>query len=226
MKRTLIVILAFSFISMFMISSVAAATSQGFEWGVSVDDEFTYAFKFVDEGVTTLDERINITITSAPSIPDPMSDWTDIPECFIDIVYFNGTALGLEIIIILGVLAVGGVWVVPKGNYPLLSQFANESAWWSENHTIIDTYSNWGIRVTGEDDGAPTSLTLQYSKTDGVCSQYILEGTNSTSGKTSSASLIREGLGFDIVGFVVDNALYIGIGLVVLIVIVALTKKK
>ncbi len=44
MKRMLQSILAMSFVAMFLISPVAAATSEGLEWGVALNDEFTFQF--------------------------------------------------------------------------------------------------------------------------------------------------------------------------------------
>ena len=62
MKRTLQILLAISFAAMFLISPVAAATSQGLEWGVALDEEFTYILESTD-GDDSFDEGINITIT-------------------------------------------------------------------------------------------------------------------------------------------------------------------
>ncbi|MFX1579526.1 MAG: hypothetical protein ACFFBJ_07740, partial [Promethearchaeota archaeon] len=66
MKRTLEIVLVMSFIAMFLISPVAAATSDGLQWGVALDDEFTYHFTWVEEGETTFDEGINVTVEATP----------------------------------------------------------------------------------------------------------------------------------------------------------------
>ena len=42
MKRTLQIMIAMSFVAIFLISPVAAATSEGLEWGVALNDEFTF----------------------------------------------------------------------------------------------------------------------------------------------------------------------------------------
>ena len=59
MKRTLQLVLALSFISLFIVSSISAATSQGFEWGVGIDNEFVYRMSVDEEGTRTFDELMN-----------------------------------------------------------------------------------------------------------------------------------------------------------------------
>ncbi|MHA3963318.1 MAG: hypothetical protein AM325_007230 [Candidatus Thorarchaeota archaeon SMTZ1-45] len=220
MNRTLKVVLVISFVAIFLISPVAAATSEGLEWGVVLNDEFTYRFVWVDEGETTFDEGMNITVEATPgAIPDPLSDWTSIPTVDIDMYYTNGTALGIEALLFLGFIGIGGYFIVPTGNYNLLTELAMDSDWWTENHTIINDSSVWGVRLSGVDDGDPVSLYVQYLKSDGFCARYVLEATNSTSGVKTTVSLIRDGLGLDILGLLQDNILYVGLGVGVIVII-------
>lgn len=221
MRRTLEIVLVMSFAAMFLISPVAAvATSQGLDWGVALSDEFTYHFTWVEEGETTFDEGINVTVEATPgTIPDPLTDYSLIPTVDIDLFYTNGTALGLEAIVLLGFIAVGGYFTVPIGNFSLLTDLAMDSAWWTENHTIINDSSVWGVRLSGVDDGNPVAVYAHYLKADGFCARYVLESTNSTSGKKTSISLIRDGLGLDIFGLLQDNILYVGIGVGVIVIL-------
>ncbi len=220
MNRTLQIVLVMSFVATLLISPVAAATSEGLAWGVALNDEFTYQFTFVDEGETTFDEGVNITVEATPgSIPDPLTDWSSIPVVDIDICYTNGTALGLEAIVFLGFIGIGGYFVVPTGNYSHLASLAMDSVWWTENHTIINDSSFWGIKLSGVDDGNPMSLYVHYLKSDGFCARYVLEATNSTSGLKTTVSLIRDGLGLDIIGLLMDNILYVGIGVGVVVIL-------
>lgn len=220
MNRTHKITLAMSFVAIFLISPVAAVSSEGFEWGVALNDEFTYRFVWVDEGETTFNEGMNITVDTTPgTIPDPLTNWTSIPEVNIEMYYTNGTPLGIEAFLFLGFIGVGGYFVVPTGNYSLLTDLAMDSEWWTENHTIINDSSVWGVRLSGVDDGDPVSIYVQYLKSDGFCARYVLETTNSTSGQKTSVSLIRDGLGLDIIGLLQDNILYVGIGIGVIVII-------
>jgi hypothetical protein len=115
LKRTLQTVLVMSFLAMFLISPVAAATSQGLEWGVAQNDEFTYRLTMVDEGVQTYDEGLNVTVTgSTPAITDPLTTWLGIPILDINMVYTNGTTVIFEALVIgLASILVGGVFIAP-----------------------------------------------------------------------------------------------------------------
>jgi hypothetical protein len=228
MKRTLQIVLALSLASMFLISPAVAATSQGLEWGVTVGDEPTYKFKFVDEGDVTFDEGVNVTVTSVPVIPDPITAWYELPTVLSTMVYTNGSAIGLEMIVLLGMLAFGGYFVVPIGNFSLLTELALDSPWWTDNHTMVNDGSVWGSRLTDSEDEISTVAYVHYLKSDGFLARYVVEATNTTDGVKSSVSLIRDGLGMDIIGWISDNILIVGIGVgaVVLLGAVVCVKRK
>ena len=221
MKRTLQTVLVMSFLAMFLISPVAAATSQGLEWGVAQNDEFTYRLTMVDEGVQTYDEGLNVTVTgSTPAITDPLTTWLGIPILDINMVYTNGTTVIFEALVIgLASILVGGVFIAPKGNYSLLAELAAAAPWWTVNHTIVSDSAFWGIRLSFIDDDAPSQIFVQYSKSNGVCARFNIESTNSTSNKKSTLSLVRDGLGLDIVQLLQDNILYVGIGVGVIVIL-------
>lgn len=233
------ILLAMSFLAMVLVSPVAAATSQGLEWGVAEDDEFTFVMTFVDEGEQTFEEGINITILEdPPAIADPLTNWSDIGYSNINATFTNGTELGLYGLLLLGYMSVSGVLFVPIGNYSLLTVLAQDSTWWNENCTLIDNSLFWGVTMTGMDGEMEESITIEYLKSDGFTSRYILQATNTTSSVASSVSLIRDnlpelttttnttGTGFDVVGFITDNALYIGIGIIIILLLVIIVKKR
>ena len=226
MKRTLQIILALSLASMFLISPAIAATSQALEWGVTVGDEPTYRFKFVDEGEVTFDEGVNITVTSIPVIPDPITDWVQIPTVLSTMVYTNGSAIGLEAIVLLGILAFGGYFVLPIGNFTLLTELAMDSSWWTENHTIVNDGSVWGSRLTATDEEINQVAYVHYLKSDGFLARYVIEATNTTDGVKSSVSLIRDGLGTDIIGWISDNILIVAIGVGVIVILGAVVCRR
>ncbi|NHI88556.1 MAG: hypothetical protein EAX87_03475 [Candidatus Thorarchaeota archaeon] len=221
MKRTLQTVLVMSFLAMILISPVAAATTQGLEWGVAQNDEFTYRLRMVDEGVQTYDEGMNITVTgSTPALSDPLTTWLSIPVVLANMVYTNGTpAIAEAVVIGFASILVGGVFIVPIGNFSLLADLAAAAPWWTVNHTIVSDSAFWGIRLSYMDDDSPSQIYVQYSKSNGVCARFNIESTNSTSHKKSSFSLVRDGLGLDIVQLLQDNILYVGIGVGVIVIL-------
>ena len=62
MKRTLSVILAFAFISMFCVSPVLAATSQGLEWGVADGHRVDYTMTSDAEEIPNEDITLKLMI--------------------------------------------------------------------------------------------------------------------------------------------------------------------
>ena len=116
-------------------------------------------------------------------------------------------------------ILVGGVFIAPTGNFSLLADLAAAAPWWTVNHTIVSDSAFWGIRLSFVDDGAPSQVFMQYSKSNGVCARFNIESTNSTSNKKSTLSLVRDGLGLDIVQLLQDNILYVGIGVGVIVIL-------
>jgi len=229
MKRTLELLLAMSFVAMFLISPVAAATSEGLEWGIALNDEFTFQMVFVDEGNQTLNEGINVTIAEAPpAISDPLTNLTDIDTFNLTMTFYNGTELGLFGILFLGLYEVGSHFAYPIGNFSLLTKLAMAESWWNSNYTIINNAQVWGIKLSETSGDAQATITAEYLKADGFCSSYTLQSTNTTDSVVSSVSFTRTtpGSGFDIVGFVTDNALYIGIGVIIILLLIILVKRR
>ena len=101
-------------------------------------------------------------------------------------------------------------------------------SWWNSNYTLINNAQYWGISISETSGGAQETITAQYLKADGFCSSYTLQSTNTTDSVVSSVSFTRTspGSGFDIVGFVTDNALYIGIGVIIILLLVIIVKRK
>jgi len=238
MKRTLQALLAMSFLAMIMISPVAAATSQGLQWGVAKDDQFTFKMIAVDEGDESFNEGINVTILDAPpALDDPLTNWSNIGYSNLNMTFYNGTTLGLYGIVFLGLVAVGSLFMIPIGNFTLLTELAQSSVWWNTNCSITDNALYWGITISGMSSEMNQTIKAEYLKEDGFASRYILQSTNTTDSKVSSVSFIRDnlptlttttnttGTGFDIIGFVQDNALYIGLGVVIILLLVIIVKK-
>jgi hypothetical protein len=227
MKRTLQVFLALALVSIFLAQPAMAASNEGLDWGVAADDELTYRFVIDDpENEMTLDEGVNITITATPALPSDVNVWSDIPDVSADIVYTNGTAVGLELLVILGIMYAGGHIVVPVGNFTHLGVLAQAESWWTENTTLINSSSEWGTRFTASEDDESILVRTTYLKSDGMLARYQLEITNTTSGVKYGASLIRDGLGFDFMGWIQDNLLIVGIGVGVIVLLGAVVCVK
>lgn len=220
MKRTLQVTLVVSFMAILLISPVAAATSEGLEWGVALNDEFSFQYKVIQEGVTIFDEGVNFTVDSTPgAIDDPLTAWSNLDYVDIDFAYTNGSSMGFETIYLLGILLAGGHFVVPIGNFSLLTELLMDSLFWSENTTIVNDGTVWGARTTGTQDEMVMQVNVHYLKADGFIARYTLEATNTTANVRSSVSLIRDGLGLDIIGLLQDNILYVGIGVGIIVIL-------
>lgn len=240
MKRALQVLLAISFATMFLISPVAAATSQGLEWGVALDDEFTYQMELIDDGPDSFDEGINFTIIEIPpTIDDPLTNWTHIGEVDLNVTFYNGTSLGLYTLLFLGLLVVNGYIAVPVGNYSLLTELVMAESTWNENFTLIDNDLFWGMNLTATNEDVKQTIVAEYLKEDGFLSRYLFLATNITTSEIYGVTVIRNNLpvlstttttttsttttnttstDFDIVGLVTDNILYISIGLGIIII--------
>ncbi|MHA1576763.1 MAG: hypothetical protein ACTSU3_05330 [Candidatus Thorarchaeota archaeon] len=232
MKRALQIVLALSFVGMFLVSPVAAATSQGFEWGVSLGDSFEFTMTNSEDGVTE-GIYLNITGTATLAIPDPLTDWNNIPaDIDIDFWWANGTSMGFYALVFLGLMATGAMIVVPIGNWTVLSTLIAAEL---TGETATDTSSLWGVVWTNTINAThETRITAHYAKADGFLAEYKMEtAVSATNAVVESFTVIRDdipagpggGVG-DIVQLLTDNILYIGIGVVVLLLVAILIKKK
>ena len=103
---------------------------------------------------------------------------------------------------------------------------SSPSIFWSENTTIVNDSTNWGVRTTGAEDDMTMQVHIHYLKSDGFLSRYTIEARNTTSNIRSSASLIRDGVGLDIVALLQDNLLYVGIGVIVILGVVVCIRRR
>lgn len=231
MKRTLNLILVLAILSMFLVAPVAAATSQGLEWGPAYGFTVEYEMSSVHDDSFNEDIYINVTAVPTAAIPDPLTDWSNIPDFTLGFWWANGTSMGLVAIVFLGVYFVGAKFVVPIGNFTLLQELlapeitgeeftSDANLWrivWSQDLTSTEEY-----QITGA-----------YSKVDGFLSEYKLE-TVSTLNDTvlESFEAIRKdiptgGGGLDdILGLIQDNLLLVGAGVVILILVIIICKKR
>ena len=220
MKRTLQVLLALSLATMFLVSPVAAATSQGLEWGIEVGDQWNFDLTSVTDGVTEMSEVMYFEVTGgAATIPNILTLWSSIPTVTFDIEWANGTALGWSALIFIFYAVATSGWVVPIGNYTLLGELYEANVFY--NGTVYNSGNYWGMDV---DDflGDPIDIHVDYLKDDGFLAHWTVTTEN------GSLTMTRQGLpGLDIVGFIQDNLILVAAGgAILLIAIIVCMKRK
>lgn len=222
MKRALNVILAVAIVTMFLVSPVAAATSQGLEWGVASGDRFDFTMSSTDEDVPSEDIYLNITDMPALAIPDPLDDWNAIPEPDIGFWWENGTSMGLSTLIFLGIYFVGAKFALPVGNFTLLQSLLAPELTGEDITSAGGLWTvEWSMDTTATEEA---KITAAYSTSDGFLAEYKIE-TWSTLNDTLLESIevtratIPGGGVDDILQLLEDNILYVGIGVAVIVII-------
>ncbi|MBD3407751.1 MAG: hypothetical protein GF411_16655 [Candidatus Lokiarchaeota archaeon] len=231
MTRMLQILVAISLVSMLMVTNVAAATSQGLEWGVAEDDKFNYTLTIESEN-DTISDGVYFEITSLSTIPNTMDNFTDIPITSSTWYWTaNDTALSFWslFLIILPTAIVGGYNVVPIGNYDLLTTLHSDFIGAEEELenvtvTYINNYHYWGVSATWDDEDITMTLETTFLKSDGALATASMSGE--LEDETVSLSLTRLDLPSEIETLIMSNILYIGIGVGVVIILGAVVCKK
>ena len=229
MKRMPMMIMTLAIAGMFLISPVAAASSQGLGWAVDIGfhTEYTLTATHVSTlGVPDLNEGFYMNLTGMPGvpIPDPLDNWTEIPSNFaIQFYWDNGTSIGQWISMFSGLTAVGDRFILPIGNWDLLETLlANELVGEDITSGVTEWQVVWSMDQTSTED---LRITATYSKTDGVLSDYGIEIVSTLNSSVLGHFLVErttEPGGSELVQFLLDNILYIGIGIGIIVIIGAL----
>ncbi|MHA1930274.1 MAG: hypothetical protein ACTSV2_17015 [Candidatus Thorarchaeota archaeon] len=226
MKRALQLILALTIVSIFMISPVAAATSQGFEWGFATGDRFDFT---ISDSETDLNEGIYLNITAMPAaaIADPITTWFTIPQPTGGTYFDNGTVVpSMYTAFLILLLFINGKMAVPIGNFTLLQELAAGEMTGEE---FVDTTTVWGIEYTFAQNATHDyKITNTFSKTDGFLAEFSFEFLLSADDSVlESFSLVRDAVpSLDIVQLLQDNIILVAAGVGVLIVLAIVCKKK
>ncbi|MFW9920708.1 MAG: hypothetical protein ACFFED_13980 [Candidatus Thorarchaeota archaeon] len=230
MKRALQIMIALAIVSMFMFQPVAAATSQGLEWGVAAGDRFDFTMSSTEDSLNEA-MYMNITVMPALAIPDPLNNWNSIPIPSIGMWWANGTTIGLYALLFFGLIAVGSRIVVPIGNFTHLQALITPVL---TGENIINTANTWGVSW-GEEVNATHEylITGTFAKADGFLAEYKIETLlSSTSAVLESISVIRNNIpsgGVDlnfILDWIQNNLIIVGAGVVILILLIIVCKKK
>lgn len=222
MKRAIQLFSVILFITVIAATPVLAASNQGFEWGFEAGDKFNYTFQMHNYtgNSVLIDEKIYLSITTLPTIPDDMTSWNDIPVVNMAAKWANGTDMGFIVLIFIAAERIA----VPIGNYTLLTEFINAKA----NYDVIDDSLFWGFEHDlALSNGLKMTIHVDFLKSDGMLAHYTVTNFNGTT-KYSDVTVIREGLpaGGDIVGLLKDNALYIGAAIVVIGAVYCFARRK
>jgi len=229
MKRTLVLLVAAATVLMFAVSPAAAATSQNLSWGVAENDQFNFTFDAAnpDEGLS-LHEGMYMLVTDAPpTIPNVVTDWTQVPTVDLDMKWTNGTSIGLYVLIFLGIIPFGAHFAVPIGNWTLMTEVVQTSGSWNDSTTFTTNSAYWGMSLTYSSSGLRYTVAVSYLKSDGFLAKYEMKATNITSSTvTFDFGVIREGLPNDLIVTLQDNILLIGIGVGVVVIVGAVVCMK
>ncbi|NWF97207.1 MAG: hypothetical protein HXY34_13805 [Candidatus Thorarchaeota archaeon] len=221
------ILLVAALAGMVLMTPVAAATSQGLAWGVKLNDQFNFDMVVNDvTGDDDVDEIIYLRVNTAPDvIPNIITNWTEIPDVDLDFKWVNGTDMGFSVLIFLFLALVGMKFAVPIGNFTLMTQLITSIPDYSENITIINDYYYWGMKFSGSFLSNKLEVTGSYLKSDGFLAKYLVKTYNGTA-IDKEMNIIRQGLPSDIQVLIMNNILYIGIGVAVLVILGAVVCKK
>lgn len=230
MKRALQIMLALALVSMFLMQPVAAATSQGLEWGFASGARFDFTMSSTEDDFTEA-MYMNITAMPALAIPDPLTSWTSIPMPTVGMWWANGTTIGLYVLLFFGLITVGSRLAVPIGNYSLLESLITPIL---TGEDIINTANTWGV-TWGEEENATHEylITGTFAKADGFLAEYKIETLlSSTQQVLESITVIRNnipsgGLDLDyILDWIQNNLIIVGAAVVIVILLAVVCKKK
>jgi len=225
MKSTIQLFLVAAIIGAVLAAPAAAATSQGLEYAVKEGDRFNFLLEMESE-TSSVSERLYIVVAGVPTIPNAMTVWTELMQIGFDVFWANGTAIFwmiLPFIFYPITEYVSHQICVPTGNYELLSELLLDT--YTEKVTTTNGYYYWGAKYISMDAGYAVQVTLMYLKSDGFLASYTVTHTNGTD-TTFTQSMVRDGLPSDIQVLIMDNLLFIGIGVVVLVIIGVVVCKK
>jgi hypothetical protein len=204
-KRKVILILSILLIGMMLAgpSPVTAQTSENLDWGIEVGDITNFSFYYwAEESDITLNENMYINITGPMGvIPDPLINYSDIPDTPAEALWVNGTDMGFMLMIIIYVWKIA----IPTGNWSLMTALVEnvteftiiETIFPVEPHVIIDNWYQWGytfnVSISGIEN-VENVANVTYLKSDGSFAAMHLVGyVEGTSTLIGEASMYRDG---------------------------------
>jgi hypothetical protein len=183
MKRTLTLLTVIFLVSMMHIVPVMAASNQGLEWGVDPGVSIDYML-IVDADDITFDGGIYVEYNAtalAPTIPDSIANWSEIPYFDMDFFYANDTSMGFIAIILIAAYNIQ----VPIGNWTFLSELAEDTI--NVANFVLDDEDPYFWGYSWEDDdweyaseGLRITVHVDFLKIDGCLAHYTMSAVNIT----------------------------------------------
>lgn len=212
MKRVPLVLATIAILCLFMISPVAAANNQGLSWAVASGDRFNFTVTTEIPGEDAVNEGFYYLIDANPgTIPDDMTVWAQIPTISADTFWTNGSTASL------GLIGADKL-AVPIGNWTLLSALAEDLTY--PGYEDINDAAYWGYkaRTVFFIPEIQMRLEVKWLKSDGFISVVDVSFWNTTSdSEYGTFKIARQG--GDIMALIMDNILYIGIGVGIIVII-------
>ncbi|TFG32840.1 hypothetical protein EU528_02075 [Candidatus Thorarchaeota archaeon] len=156
----------------------AEAQSHSLEWGVDVDEEFTYVMQrayFADPSYVqvvsvdlpfvsnmTVGEKYTLKVTELDEIPTLINESSQMPKSTCDLERTNDSLLvGTELL----------NFVIPIGDWEFINQMTNLTG--LEGISLVDTAEEWGSTGVGSflvGDGSVVTITidLRFEKENGT----------------------------------------------------------
>jgi len=231
MKRAVLIVTALTVLTVCVVFPVTGANLQGLKWGFNPGDKIDYQVSIMATSPAfNLNEGMYTVMGSVSAIPGTVNLWSDIPypNLSFDWRWTNGSVVPFLLWLYFLPLALfGGYLAVPIGNWSLLTKLVDKIPLWEINTTMVENSAFWGMSLTGTSSGDTIVLETSYLKSDGVIATYHWTQTDiATHVKEGEVYLVRQGLPNDILVFLQDNVLYIGIGVVVLVLLVVAYKRR
>jgi hypothetical protein len=229
MKRALQVAFAFTLLMLCVVVPAAGDSLQGLKWGFNPGDKFDYQLTMSLTSPTfALSESLYAQVGSTGAIPGTVNLWSQIPIVNADWKWTNGTSIPILLwLYFLPLASFGGYLGVPVGNWSLLTRLVDKIPLWNINTTMVENSAYWGMSLTTRASGKTTLLETSYLKYDGMIARYHWVQTDDTThAKDGEISLVRQGLPNDFVVLIQDNALFIGMGIIILVLLAVILRRR
>jgi hypothetical protein len=169
----LVFLIGFSSFAEPIVPFVSAANDQGLDWSIEIGSIFNYTFRcteLITSAIPIGEYELYFNITSLPVLEDNITSVDDfrlVSQYNYDMFFQNGTYewSGLYPFVIL-----------PTGNWSLMQTLWNNSSYYSDTMTWVNTTTDWGF--IGRHEGLINDLTSKYwyifSKADGHLLLYFV----------------------------------------------------
>ena len=186
MRRKIIITLTFVLLGILLIAPVAAVTSQGLDWTVEVGDHHYYNVLYWEEGIYFHEDMYFNISSNHLALPDPLTDWWDIPEPPAYLYYTNGTSptMMFNLVFIYAMKL-----FVPIENWTLMTELIENVTYWDffsadiENVSVVEnTWLHWGFTYNITAEPGEIMCKNTYLKSNGAFARQQLVAYNATYG--------------------------------------------